>query len=67
MKRLLPFFFVVCTLILFFIRCGYQDFHIRNDGENHLARIANYALALRQVRFHRDGHQVFGLDMVPRV
>ncbi|MEK7457948.1 MAG: 6-pyruvoyl-tetrahydropterin synthase-related protein [Patescibacteria group bacterium] len=48
MKRLLPFFFVVCTLILFLYPLWLPGFPYTHDGENHLARIANYALALRQ-------------------
>ncbi len=48
MKRFLPFFFVVLTLILFLYPLWLPGFPYTHDGENHLARIANYALAVRQ-------------------
>src|SRR3989338_10172065 len=48
MKKFLPFFFIVLTLILFLYPLWLPGFPYTHDGENHLARIANYALAIRQ-------------------
>ena len=48
MKKFLPFFFIVLTLILFLYPLWLAGFPYTHDGENHLARIANYALALKQ-------------------
>jgi len=49
MKRWYVFLFMMCAIFLY--RLWLPGFPYTHDGENHLARIANYAVALRQGQF----------------
>ncbi len=54
------------TLVVFILPMFHSGFPFTHDGENHLARIANYAVALKQGQFPPRWAPTFWSSGFPR-
>lgn len=50
-NKLIPFVLILITILFVFFNFIKDDFPYTHDGENHLARFANYKIAIREGQF----------------